>query len=117
MLISHDLLSLRVILVSYFAMRSINRIIKIAFFINFDWVNSLSEGLVTSAAIIMTLLSILGRNATFIPTLVICQQELVEQNISTEKNIISGTLVSVINRRTFIISLERKNCSWRQRQH
>ncbi len=73
-------------------MRSINRIIKIAFFINFDWVNSLSEGLVTSAAIITTLISILGRNATFSPSLVICQQELVEQNISTEKNIISGTL-------------------------
>ena len=46
---------------SYFAMRSVNRIIKITFLINFDWMNSLSECLVTSAAIITTVLSALGR--------------------------------------------------------
>ena len=60
---SPDLLSVyRVILVSYFAMRSVNRIIKITFLVNFDWMSSLSEGLVISAAIITTVLSILGRN-------------------------------------------------------
>ena len=65
---SPDLLSVyRVILVSYFAMRSVNRIIKITFLINFDWMSSLSECLVTSAAIITTLLSVLGRTDTFPP--------------------------------------------------
>ena len=75
---SPDLLSVyRVILVSYFAMRSVNRIIKITFLVNFDWMSSLSEGLVISAAIITTVLSILGRTDIFIPSVVICQQELV----------------------------------------
>ena len=50
----------RVAFVSYFAMRSVNRIIKITFLINFDWMNSLSECLVTSAALLTTLLSVLG---------------------------------------------------------
>ena len=101
---------------SYFAMRSVNRIIKIIFLINFDWMNSLSERLVTSAAIITTILSILGKNDTFIASLVICSQEVVERNISTEKSTISGTLGEVTNRLTFTISLERKNCSWRQQR-
>ena len=43
-------------------MRSINRIIKITFLINFDWMTSLSECLVTSAAILTTFLSVLGSN-------------------------------------------------------
>ena len=112
---SPDLLYLsRVAFMSYFAMRSVNRIIKIIFLINFDWMNSLSERLVTSAAIITTILSILGKNDTFIASLVICSQEVVERNISTEKSTISGTLGSAINRLTFIISLERKKCSLRQ---
>ena len=112
---SPDLLSVyRVILVSYFAMRSVNRIIKITFLVNFDWMSSLSEGLVISGAIITTFLSILGRTDIFIPSVVICQQLLVFQNISTEKSIISGTLGEVSNRHIFIISLERKKLSWKQ---
>ena len=54
----------RIILVSYFAMRSVNRIIKITFLINFDWMASISEGLVISGAIITTVLSILGTTRT-----------------------------------------------------
>ena len=46
--------------VAYFTMRSVNRVIKITFLINFDWMTSLSECLVTSAAILTTLLSVLG---------------------------------------------------------
>ena len=52
----------RVSFVSYFAMRSVNRVIKIAFLINFDWINSLSECWVTSASLITTIISVLGRN-------------------------------------------------------
>ena len=55
----------RVAFVSYFAMRSVNRIIKIIFLINFDWMNSLSECLLTSASILTTLASVLGRNESF----------------------------------------------------
>ena len=63
----------RVAFVSYFAMRSVNRIIKITFLINFDWMTSLSEGLVISGAIITTVFSIIGRTDIFIPSVVICQ--------------------------------------------
>ena len=41
-------------------MRSVNRIIKIMFLVNFDWMNSLSESLVSTAAILTTVLSVSG---------------------------------------------------------
>ena len=59
----------RVAFVSYFAMRSVNRIIKITFLINFDWINSLSECLLTSASLLATLLSVLGRFNNLFPSL------------------------------------------------
>ena len=50
----------RVAFVCYFAMRSVNRIIKITFLLNFDWMNSLSESVVSTAAVLTTLLSVSG---------------------------------------------------------
>ena len=41
-------------------MRSVNRIIKIMFLVNFDWINSLSESLVSTAAILTMVLSVTG---------------------------------------------------------
>lgn len=58
---SNKFLLSRVAFVSYFALRSVNRIIKIIFLINFAWMDSLSEILVTMAAIITTLFSVLGK--------------------------------------------------------
>ena len=110
---SPDMLFLsRVALVSYFAMRSFNRIIKITFLINFDWMNSLSEYLVTSAAILTTAFSVLGKIfISFVshPHVEIACQELAKLSISAEKNTICGTLDRMTARPTFIISQERKN--------
>ena len=104
----------RVAFVSYFAMRSVNRMIKITFLLNFDWMHSLSDFLVNSAAILTTFMSVLGKSPFLSWILMqMCQAPAV-RSISTEKNTICGTLDRMIARLTFIISLERKNCNLRQ---
>ena len=47
--------------VCYFAMRSFNRLVKITFLLHFDWMNSLAEHWVSSAALLLTGLSVTGK--------------------------------------------------------
>ena len=50
--------------VCYFAMRSFNRLVKITFLLHFDWMNSLAEHWVSSAALLLTGLSVTGKSSS-----------------------------------------------------